>query len=1036
MNSEIKFKANTGQINIDEAQGIVECFVAGIGNKDSVGDIVISGAFTKSLTRRKPRVVWGHNWNDPIGKVLEIYEVPSNDPRLPSKMKAAGIGGLFAKVQFNLNSEKGKEAFANIAFFGEEQEWSIGYKTLDAIYDNTRQANVLREVELYEVSPVLHGANQLTGTISVKSEEEKMHMYATSGSPMPIVEKPKGPVDPFAQGVAQPADSDRVAALERELTSRTGGPIKVMKATESSVMFMKPGKGMFRLGYYFDGEQWMFGKPEQLGPSMMNLAPRPVPTPSIPALAYSTPRSPENPSVVFGTVMPKNDEKTAMDELDFILDEINQETKVGRAINSRTVNKLKNVIETLQEIVGSEVETKSDFIVECEPKFAFKTKQLLDPVFDYHRVETLVTENGILITSEIDNEAYQAIETATKGIGRLIGRSLGGGGKGKARRARGALSKITGELNPQKRRDIDNDGLIFDGTWREMPAPTKMPTRSPVARSSGLRSNSNPSKFTTSMTRPIAEKLIKAIDTTAAPGSEINPDSVLGRIKQSLVTNRYKGSIQIDFDPQDIAAALSEIEGQDASNADIKYLKDSLNKITENKGGELRARKGGGGRRMGSKTQTRLVKPPATGSAETSPRRVEIAKRMADVQPNNWRLMSLPEKENWLLNEAPTLGLSEEVRSRQLDMINTQMLADEEATIAKAARAKRLERLKAERLEKEKREGESRTQTKPKKEKPNPEKPESSDESEEISKFLKATERLRQFLDANESGRGNVRKLLDKQTRETLAAVDSELGDGETAESLKNAENLISNLLSEMQLDLTEASTVKEGKLKEYLEIIASSMAARRAELEEIEKPTEITRELNPLNDLIGATGGDDDISDVVFNSINSATNYLTARSRRKQGSSGVVGLRSRTSTNKEKAPRTQINAEATWWNEIETSLPKEISKATDDKTRKGLELLQSILRRQESGKLGSTRTNAGSLTITADEADQILDAVMSVVDRQVSSSGSRGKIFAELLEKIAGAAMSTFIEKTTPSVGATKRTVENSRGQSVTIRN
>ena len=47
MNSEIKFKANTGQINIDEAQGIVECFVAGIGNKDSVGDIVISGAFTR-----------------------------------------------------------------------------------------------------------------------------------------------------------------------------------------------------------------------------------------------------------------------------------------------------------------------------------------------------------------------------------------------------------------------------------------------------------------------------------------------------------------------------------------------------------------------------------------------------------------------------------------------------------------------------------------------------------------------------------------------------------------------------------------------------------------------------------------------------------------------------------------------------------------------------------------------------------------------------------------------------------------------------
>ena len=161
--------AKAGAINLDEAQGIVECFVAGIGNRDSVGDIVSSGAFTKSLQRRKPRVVWGHNWNDPIGKVLEIYEVPNTDPRLPMKMKMAGIGGLFARVQFNLNSEKGREAFAMVAFFGEEQEWSIGYKTLRAQYDQKSQANVIYELELYEVSPVLHGANQLTGTISVKS---------------------------------------------------------------------------------------------------------------------------------------------------------------------------------------------------------------------------------------------------------------------------------------------------------------------------------------------------------------------------------------------------------------------------------------------------------------------------------------------------------------------------------------------------------------------------------------------------------------------------------------------------------------------------------------------------------------------------------------------------------------------------------------------------------------------------------------------------------------------------------------------------
>ena len=167
-----EYKALEGQVSIDEARGIVECFVAAVGNKDSVGDVVLPGAFNASLKRRKPRVVWGHNWNEPIGKVLDIFEVGPNDPRLPEKMKSGGVGGLYAKVQFNLKSERGREAFANVSFFGKEQEWSIGYKTLDAVYDPAQKANLLKEVELYEVSPVLHGANQLTGTISIKSDKQ------------------------------------------------------------------------------------------------------------------------------------------------------------------------------------------------------------------------------------------------------------------------------------------------------------------------------------------------------------------------------------------------------------------------------------------------------------------------------------------------------------------------------------------------------------------------------------------------------------------------------------------------------------------------------------------------------------------------------------------------------------------------------------------------------------------------------------------------------------------------------------------------
>ena len=485
---DILFKANSGQFNIDEAQGIVECFVAGIGNKDSVGDICASGAFAKSLQRRKPRVVWGHNWNDPIGKVLEIYEVAPNDPRLPQKMKMAGIGGLYAKVQFNLNSEKGREAFTNVAFFGEEQEWSIGYKTLDAIFDNSKQANVLREVELYELSPVLHGANQLTGTISVKSDGVNQVMMPTAT--IVLEDEPQEPRDPFAQGIAQPLDGDRLIALTNELSTRTGGPIKVMKANESSVVFLKPGKGLFRLGYYYDGEQYMFGKPEKMSSPMMVQRPmqgmvRPGSEPRPMERIPNFPGVQKKPHTSEGPIIPVSygvsDTQSGLFDSMKSLDEIFEEkTSQG----SSMAEKLQSIVLSLQDIIGYETEEKSAWMIPCDIKDLFKTKQALDPVLDYHRIESFVTEEGIVLTSPMDYEAFGAVDTATKSLLGRIGGGLAPGGGGKVRRARGALSRIEGILDPSKRRDIDGDGMIFDGTWREMPDPTKFKPN----RGNGLRS--------------------------------------------------------------------------------------------------------------------------------------------------------------------------------------------------------------------------------------------------------------------------------------------------------------------------------------------------------------------------------------------------------------------------------------------------------------------------------------------------------------------------------------------------------------------
>ena len=293
-----QYKALQGQFNIDEAQGVVECFVAGIGNKDSVGDIIVPGAFTDSLKRRKPRVVWGHNWNEPIGKVLEMYEVPPSDPRLPMKMRAAGIGGLYAKVQFNLKSERGRQAFADVAFFGEEQEWSIGYKTLDADFDPQRQANVLKKVELYEASPVLHGANQLTGTISIKSvdnattdsDEVKGGMRDESGKltdqgrsflsrllasnlqrqKPQVQEKPEQEDDAID---APMPNRSREANLPLALAKKFGGAVRIRESDANSAIFdhRVEGQGIItmRVSYHYEDGQFMIGEATRVKPQVV-----------------------------------------------------------------------------------------------------------------------------------------------------------------------------------------------------------------------------------------------------------------------------------------------------------------------------------------------------------------------------------------------------------------------------------------------------------------------------------------------------------------------------------------------------------------------------------------------------------------------------------------------------------------------------------------------------------------------------------------------------------------------------------------------
>jgi len=453
---DFSFKAMNGQVNVDEAQGIVECFVAAVGNKDSVGDIVASGAFSESLKRRKPRVVWGHNWNDPIGKVLEIYEVPANDPRLPVKMKQAGVGGLYARVQFNLATEKGRESFSSVAFFGGDQEWSIGYKTINATYDQSLQANILREVELYELSPVLHGANQLTATISVKSDDaEKCHpghgpmgMAPRSGlgpvvppklsvmrsfdPQMPEEADPRGmsPIealltavrsvdnddqgDIFAEGEALMLGDEARARLEQEVARRSTSRVEIISATENMVLlnrFMESGnKVTYRLPYHHEKEtdQYMFGKPEKLNVSKPGVTPQMI----VPSQMPSMPMAVKPMNTASPYVLSAQPIKSAFEIVAHACKSVDSSIFDDESLSD--TQKLVNLIAILQEHVVKSAPRHAT--MKCAPHQAFYVKQLLDPVIEYHGLSSEVYDDGIHILGVFTDDTVDALRRCEKAI--------------------------------------------------------------------------------------------------------------------------------------------------------------------------------------------------------------------------------------------------------------------------------------------------------------------------------------------------------------------------------------------------------------------------------------------------------------------------------------------------------------------------------------------------------------------------------------------------------------------------------------------
>lgn len=122
--------------------------------KDSYSDIVVKGAFEKSLqSGRMPALLWQHKDDEPIG----VYTKANEDDT-----------GLYLEGSLLVDDDAlAKRAYAHLKA-GSLSGLSIGYRVIDEEYDKERNAWLLKEIDLWEVSLVTFPANDSARVADVK----------------------------------------------------------------------------------------------------------------------------------------------------------------------------------------------------------------------------------------------------------------------------------------------------------------------------------------------------------------------------------------------------------------------------------------------------------------------------------------------------------------------------------------------------------------------------------------------------------------------------------------------------------------------------------------------------------------------------------------------------------------------------------------------------------------------------------------------------------------------------------------------------
>ena len=164
-------------------------YAAVMGNVDEGNDMIIKGAFKKTIQEmgERVKVFFIHDFMQPIGKVLDLREVPKG--KLPQSVldrAPDATGGLYVKGYISPTT-KGNDALALMRDTVLD-ELSIGY---DSVKEEMKEAEedekpvrLLREIKLYDISPVPLAMNPAAMITSVKKWLDTLEEPGETGMEM------------------------------------------------------------------------------------------------------------------------------------------------------------------------------------------------------------------------------------------------------------------------------------------------------------------------------------------------------------------------------------------------------------------------------------------------------------------------------------------------------------------------------------------------------------------------------------------------------------------------------------------------------------------------------------------------------------------------------------------------------------------------------------------------------------------------------------------------------------------------------------